>query len=178
MINGLQEKQCSSCKAVLPVTLFYIASATNRPRPYCKPCENRQRGERRRKAGPLHDERARRYTAKLSAMRRSGQQVARWILADSRGSDRKHGRENTLTLNFIESAIANGCTYCGETSLRMTLDRMDNATGHTPENVLAACIRCNYLRRHTPYAAWLEIVPSVRAAREKDLFGEWDGRCR
>src|SRR5579862_8733161 len=102
-------------------------------------------------------------------MRKSGDNVARWIYKDSRQSDRKSGLENDLTKEFIEAAIAGGCTYCGETALRMTLDRIDNARGHTQDNVVAACIRCNYLRRSVPYAAWLVIAPAVRQAREQGL---------
>ncbi len=100
------------------------------------------------------------------------------ILADCRSSDKKKHRLCDLTLEFVESTISNGCEYCGERSGRMTLDRIDNSLGHLQLNVRSACLRCNYLRRDVPYAAWLELVPSVRSAREKGLFGEWTGSTK
>jgi hypothetical protein len=60
----------------------------------------------------------------------------------------------------------------------MTLDRKDNDRGHTQDNVVPACIRCNYIRRHTPYEAWLCMVPGVRRARKEGFFGDWTGRTR
>lgn len=98
---------------------------------------------------------------------------SRIILRDSRESDRKAGRQHNLALEFIESLIASGCSYCGELTLKMTLDRKDNSTGHTHDNVVASCVRCNYIRRDMPYEAWLLIVPSIKRARELGLFGSW-----
>lgn len=104
--------------------------------------------------------------------------VPRWILEDSRGTDRKHGRKNDLTKKHIEEQIAKGCSYCGEKELRMTLDRIDNNEGHTQNNTTPACIRCNYIRRNMPYEAWLCLKPGLRKARKQGLFGDWVGRAR
>lgn len=101
---------------------------------------------------------------------------ARWILKDSRKSDRKLKRDNDLTEDFIEEKIAQGCNYCGETQLQLTLDRIDNSKGHTKENVVPCCIRCNLLRRDMPLTAWERIAPAVKAAREGGLFGVWTGQ--
>jgi hypothetical protein len=105
--------------------------------------------------------------------RRMGIKVERWILEDSRGSDKKYNRDNDLTKEFIEKEISNGCSYCGENSLRMTLDRIDNSLGHLQSNVVPACIRCNYARRDMPHEAWLCLVPGLIKARELGLFGDW-----
>jgi hypothetical protein len=100
------------------------------------------------------------------------------IFHDARGSDRKRGLISDLTRDAIEKLIARSCTYCGETALRMTLDRIDNAIGHLTSNIVPACIRCNYLRGNMPYQAWLVLVPGVRQAREMGFFGGWTGRAR
>lgn len=118
----------------------------------------------------------RRWKEKLKFRRRNGIDVAYFILQDSRGIDRKKGLRNDLTLELIEKKIKRGCSYCGEAKLRMTLDRIDNAKGHSKENVRAACIRCNYARGNMPYAAWLCLVEGMRQARLKGLFGTWIGR--
>jgi len=100
------------------------------------------------------------------------------IYADCRASDRRRGMDNDLTPEHIRSLIDQGCSYCGEAKLRMTLDRIDNERGHTQDNVVPACIRCNYIRRNMPYEAWLVIAKGIRKAREHGLFGEWVGRAK
>jgi hypothetical protein len=120
-----------------------------------------------------------RHYAKRTEERAAGLDPARWILIDSKASDRKAKRDGfDLTRDFVEGLIARGCMYCGETALRMTLDRIDNDKGHTKENVNPACIRCNYLRRDMPYAAWLLLCPALRQARERGAFGDWQCRAR
>ena len=95
-----------------------------------------------------------------------------WIYVDSRSSDRKFGRANDLTRDFIREQLAVGeCSYCVERNLRMTLDRIDNDLGHLQTSVVIACIRCNYARRDMPYQAWLVVAPAMRAARQTGLFG-------
>jgi len=99
---------------------------------------------------------------------------ARSILLDCRYADKKAGfGPNDLDLLFVESSIKDGCTYCGEVALRMSLDRIDNNQGHSKANVIACCVRCNYMRGSMPYEAWLHLVPAVRSARCKGLFGLW-----
>jgi hypothetical protein len=100
---------------------------------------------------------------------------AQAILADARRADRKRGRECDLDLDFIRAAVGAPCVYCGETEIRMTLDRVDNSLGHAKANVVGACERCNYLRRDMPYEAWLVVALGMRAARERGLFGTWTG---
>lgn len=101
--------------------------------------------------------------------------VAKTVLMDSRKADRKNGRENDLDLGFVRGFVEGACTYCGETELRMTLDRIDNTLGHLKSNVVGACERCNYARRDMPYAAWLVVAKAMREARDAGLFGVWSG---
>jgi hypothetical protein len=96
------------------------------------------------------------------------------IMADCKKFDKKHGFcEFDLDSEFVLSLISTGCHYCGETKLRMTLDRIDNAAGHTRTNVLPCCLRCNYIRGSMPFDAWMELVPAIRKAKELGLFGTW-----
>jgi len=55
----------------------------------------------------------------------------------------------------------------------MTLDRKDNDVGHVKDNVVPACVRCNYTRGDMPFDAWLVVAAGMRQAREKGLFGDW-----
>ncbi len=55
----------------------------------------------------------------------------------------------------------------------MTLDRLDNSKGHTKENVVPACYRCNMIKGNMPYEAWKFMVDGVKQARLANAFGEW-----
>lgn len=100
---------------------------------------------------------------------------ARAILYDSRQTDKKFGRSNDLEKDFICEMIRYPCSYCGETELRMTLDRIDNSLGHVKSNVVPACIRCNYARGNMPYEAWMYLTSGMRSARLAGAFGNWIG---
>jgi hypothetical protein len=97
------------------------------------------------------------------------------IFEDSRKTDRKADLYNDLTLDFVQALASNPCVYCGTTSVRMSLDRKDNSKGHTKDNVVRGCVRCNYTRGDMPYEAWVVVADGMRKAVELDLFGSWVG---
>lgn len=97
------------------------------------------------------------------------------FLRDSKSSDKKKSRQNDLDINIVKDLLSKPCSYCGETKLRITLDRIDNSIGHLKSNVVPACIRCNYTRRDMPYEAWLYLTESMRKAREAGAFDNWTG---
>lgn len=144
----------------------------------CRDCEN-LRGKAYRDGHRVSVEKWQRTKQDhLKVARRNLQHQHQFIYEDSRRSDKKAGLENDLDREFIRESIKDGCSYCGETELRMTLDRIDNAVGHLRANVVPACIRCNYTRKNMPYEAWLILGPAMRTARVAGLFGEWTGRAR
>ena len=175
-------KKCNACGKVLSVSEFdeRIVSGKRYLRTACKQCECKKRNDRLKRGGVTDTRREsqKRYLKKLKESRAKNDRPAHWIWRDSRGSARKKGLNHTLSEELISTIIANECQYCGETELRMTLDRIDNSKGYTEDNVVPACIRCNYARRDMPYEAWLLIAPGFRKAREQGVFGEWVGRCR
>lgn len=123
-------------------------------------------------------ERKEKYNKRKRNRRADPKYLSNTICEDSRKSDKKNNRDNDLTKEFIESLIKTGCSYCSETKLRMTLDRINNNLGHLQSNVVSACLRCNLARGDMPYEAWLCLVPGMRMAREKGLFGSWQGRVK
>ena len=145
------------------------ATYRNRPGRFykrCLKCENVYRKQ-------LPNRKAIRDRDSAKPSRTLKEEEDRWICVESRSSDRKRRRANDMTRPFIRELIKDGCLYCGETTLRMTLDRIDNTQGHIKTNVVPACVRCNLLRRDMPYAAWLILVPNVKQAREQGAFGAW-----
>ncbi len=144
----------------------------------CTPCLNAARLTKN--ASNLRHTRAvgRRAYERQKEQRRQGLNTEKFIYQDSRRTDRKAGRSNDLTKDFIAEQIAKGCAYCGETEIRMTLDRIDNDIGHTTGNVIPACIRCNYVRGNMPHTAWIVVARAMKRARGQGLFGDWTARRR
>lgn len=174
-------KLCHCCNLPKPLSDFRVVQRTA-GNPYikarCRACDL-ERVKKYQKAHPeqtkkTHD----RFAARDRDHRANGLRTEWFIYSDSRGSDRKSGYTNDLTKDFIRDAIKDGCQYCGETTIRMTLDRIDNTKGHTMDNVVPACIRCNYARRSMPYDAWLVVAKGMKEARESGLFGTWTGRVK
>jgi len=171
---------CKQCGTPKPENEFYTNRTAGKEyrKKVCSTCDNKKRGKRRvrsyahRCLDPLFKQKASAWQKKY---RSDPKNVAALIYKDSRKGDKKLGRDNDLDRAWIKETIADGCSYCGETELRMTLDRMDNTKGHTKDNVRAACIRCNFIRRAMPFSAWLCIVNGMREAREQGAFGDWVG---
>lgn len=165
---------CRDCGKSEPEVDFYrrVINGRSYPIHLCKRCKCRYRKKFHSPPGKV-EEWAKKQSAKRREERKLGLNTARFILHDSRRSDRKKGFDNDLDHLFINELISAGCHYCGETGLKMTLDRVDNGQGHLKENVLPACIRCNYIRRDMPIKAWFVVAESIRKAREDGLFGKW-----
>jgi len=173
----MSTKICRTCGEEKDTSCFYRHGVRSF-RSSCKPCWDRKAQQTKTRNHRNYGVSGKAHAAKTKASRARGEHVDRWICADSRKRDKKNGLENDLDREFIREAIKDGCSYCGETELRMTLDRIDNEKGHTKDNVVPACIRCNYTRKDMPYEAWLLVAPGMRAAREARLFGTWTGRVR
>lgn len=142
---------------------------------YCRLCRNKQRHEAARKRYLIPQNKIKK-SASHKRFRQDPSKRANVIAIDSKASDKKHNREYNLTIEYIAELIKNPCTYCEETNLQMTLDRMNNSLGHIIGNVVPACIRCNLIRKAMPYEAWLLLAPALKEAREKSLFGDWIGK--
>ena len=172
---GMSSRMCRECGETV---LEKLVKTRLGRRNLCRVCHNVEQ-KKWRPENPLSVKRTwKKHHARLSHERRTRKNIEKFIYEDSRRSDKKKGFTNNLTKEFIKEQIAKGCSYCGETELRMTLDRIDNDLGHTKKNVVPACIRCNYARRSMPYEAWLCLKPGLRRARKQGLFGDWTGKCR
>lgn len=185
MGNTADTKLCNSCGVHKPTHQFG-KNHKGKLRGYCKVCFNKQAHacEKKRWGTPegaeLKRAKDKRSQDRRKQLRRSEDslQIAKIIVEDSRKTDKKLNRINDLDTSWVMLEIAKPCQYCGENSLRMTLDRIDNSLGHVKNNVTPACIRCNYARRDMPHTAWIKLAPAMREARLAGDFGVWTGRCR
>lgn len=175
-------KRCNACKEYKPTIEFSTRIVKGRRyfRTSCLKCESFKRTQRLRQNGQTiaRKEAWKRYEAKRKIRRQSKSpiEIAHWICEDSKKSARKRGLEFDLEEAIIAKFIVNGCVYCGEKNLRITLDRIDNAKGYKMDNIKPACIRCNYARGNMPYSAWKYLITGMRKARLAGAFGDWQSK--
>lgn len=149
-------RNCARCLQDLPLESFEGNRST------CRSCRKKDR----RNDGIYGREYERRR-------RRNPSLRSSYILKDSRKSDRRLGRENDLTKEFIEALIQLPCSYCHRSHAKMTLDRKDNARGHLQDNVVPACVDCNYFRRDMPYEHWQAFLSILRRQVGQGLYDDW-----
>ncbi len=168
----MNTKLCTKCKVDKPKEDFPNRTSGGKTylHSFCRICKN---AERKKYAKNEPPEYSRNYQR---ARRLDPAKRPYHILIDSRKNDKKKGFENDLDLEFITSAIEKPCAYCGEGAILKSLDRIDNLLGHLKTNVVVSCKRCNLTRGNMPYEAWLCVAEGMRVARERRLFGEWDGK--
>lgn len=164
-------KICRTCKISKNVSEFYTYN-NGTVKPDCKTCAN-QISYKKEKINDRYTARRIKFNDTQKIRRKDPKYFAKFLLKGSKDSDNRLGRVNDFSEEFVESLISQPCCYCGDITLKMTLDRIDNSIGHLQSNVVPACIRCNYLRRDMPYIAWYHLLPAIRSARENGLFGDW-----
>ena len=169
--------QCKKCKRKRRESFFYLNRTAGKEyrKSICKNCDNKARTSRAMRWRPHTQEQIEKRRLSNLRYRKSPKARVGSIIRDARHFDKRKGFDHRLTTAWVSQQISKPCSYCGERTLLMTLDRIDNLKGHVPENLNSACLRCNYLRRDMPFAAWIVIVPAVRLARERGLFSGWDG---
>lgn len=157
-----ETKRCKDCCRERPLTSFKLLRSGNSRLGICTSCMS----SREYRANPA------RFLRKAALKRAKYPHLS--VLSDCRKADKKRGRVgNDLDRTFVKEALDEPCRYCGNTQVKMTLDRLDNTLAHTKANVVPACMRCNYIKNSMPHAAWLHIAPAVREAVTLGLFGDW-----
>jgi len=141
----------------------------------CKTCENKRAATRKRERLNRRPALKVQLAYREQDQRQDPKYRASLVTKDSRRSDTRAGRVNTLDVVAVRELLRSPCSYCGTTTMKMTLDRVDNSIGHVLSNVVPACIRCNMCRGSMPYEAWLVLVPAVKEAATRGLFGDWTG---
>jgi hypothetical protein len=169
----MDNKTCRTCGQPKSLDQFEKQARNEKTywRSQCKECKNKYDYQQIR----AHPEKYLRKRIKNAEQRWDPRKRAQFILSDSKLYDQQHGLENDLNKPFIEQIISSGCTYCDTKDYKIGLDRIDNKLGHLCSNVVSSCTRCNFIRRDMPYEAWLIIVPSIKEAVQKNLFGDWTG---
>lgn len=174
----METKTCNRCKQELPIQKFNTRKERGKVylQSRCRACKKQQA----RDAGWNNPETAKlsleRKLARVRARREDNANRARFILTDAKSWDKKAGLVSDLDEETVTRLIEQPCSYCGETDLPMTLDRIDNVLGHTAANVVGACYRCNMTRGSMPHQAWIFVAEGMARARAAGAFGDWRSR--
>jgi hypothetical protein len=87
-----------------------------------------------------------RFTKYLSEQEGKTRYRASTLIKVYKKYDKKNGYHSNLTIDYLIDNIFNKkCTYC-HTTENLGCDRVDNNKGHTTDNVVPACGRCNITR--------------------------------
>lgn len=92
-------------------------------------------------------------------LRKSQPTSTRW--RDFKSACRKNRRENLLTREEFMSFWQKPCTYCGNTTPTVNLDRLDNDVGYTIDNVAPCCIPCNRAKNTMSKEEYIEHCKNV-----------------
>lgn len=87
--------------------------------------------------------------------------------------DRKRQRDDTLSWNEAKPLMESPCHYCG-VNPGGGLDRLDSSRGHSADNVVPCCRKCNNILSDLPEEAKQYLAPGLRQIREKGLFENWE----
>lgn len=109
--------------------------------------------------------------ATFALRRPAGTSARNRVLKAYKGAARRRGLAWALTDEDFDKITAQACHYCGcPPSARSVqaqgrseftyngIDRVDNAIGYIPGNVVPACSQCNYAKKDMPYdefMAWI-----------------------
>ena len=77
-------------------------------------------------------------------------------------SKTRRNLEFTITQDDYDSIVSKGCAYCGlQKKLFIGLDQIDAGKGYTVENLNAACVSCNFVKRNSSMDAFLQKCKDV-----------------
>ena len=173
-------KTCSKCKEEKSIENFQQIVKKGRiyHRGACESCRYKMRRWYYENNPEVWERRKAIENKQRQAARQDKTTRAKFIVRDAKGSDRKKGFDNDLTIEFVQALIQNGCAYCTSQE-KLSLDRIDNTIGHTQNNVQPCCWSCNYIRRDMPWEAWKIVSKAVKEATERGLLQNWraGGRC-
>lgn len=181
---SVMTKQCSRCKKSFEnnaLTFRKVIKNKNRKKLWlCSVCLSLHTEEMRKKA----------YLTRLSSetyriKRRdyvSKNREKIWLqnaalpnrYARSKSNAKSRGLDWNISLEEYSSFLALPCTYCNKMhdSIGIGLDRLDNAKGYEPNNVVPACGVCNISRgdylTHEEMQVFMKAIIKYRSNKSED----------
>lgn len=150
------------------------------PLPICRYCDEELPTRRRKVCDQCRKERQR---ALQAAWRKRPANILTVRYSQIRRRAKKKGLPFTLTKQDAAPFVGAPCHYCGDPQKGLHLDRVDNARGYEPDNVVPCCPRCNYWKWAHTVESFLEHAKRIAGhqlnapARSKGaLIAPFNGR--
>lgn len=87
---------------------------------------------------------------------------AKNLISSYKQKDKKNGFSEVIDFDkqwIVDNIFTSKCKYCGETDWRkLGCDRKDNTKGHTKDNVVPCCQRCNSKKGKMTYDEYIKRV--------------------
>lgn len=87
--------------------------------------------------------------------------------------DLKKGLPETISKDKALQMMMLPCSYC-DVENGHGLDRLDNTLGHSENNVVSCCEKCNYILVDLPVEAKKLLASGLKNIRNKGLFEKWE----
>ena len=89
------------------------------------------------------------------------------MLSSYKNKDKKRGFSNNITHEYLNNMLSKNCVYCGSDN-KIGLDRLNNKEGHTIDNTVPCCIRCNTTRNDNfSYLEMIELGKAIKIIDSK-----------
>lgn len=86
--------------------------------------------------------------------------------------DKTHSFENDLSTEWAYKRIQSDCFYCLGSG--GGLDRKDSSIGHTYDNTVPCCEKCNNILSDLPYAAKLFLKAGLQEIQKLNILKSWE----
>lgn len=165
---------CYNCKIEKPLTADNFCKEKHRPSGFaylCRVCDNKRKDNRKERYKKLSEEDKLKHKAKNRRYTSEGYGRATALICAYRKMDRARGLSCDLNREFLVNEIFNKpCVYCGDTSLKLGCDRLDNRVGHTISNVVPCCVICNRTRMNNfTYDEMLILGKTIALVKQRRL---------
>lgn len=161
-------KECNQCPVDPALAGHWSWSKANNRwvcRQYIKVQQKKYRDKRR--ADPV------RYAAHQDYMKKHGTEKSlHYRVGAYKSEDKRKGFAETLSVEQATPIMNLPCTYC-KVEMSGGLDRVDNTQGHTVDNVVPCCVKCNGILIDLPYQAKLLLAEGLKAARLAGYLDTW-----
>jgi hypothetical protein len=172
----MHTRTCYRCKQDFPATseFFYSDASRSLGLSYeCRAClSERKKGRDRRteRWTNLTPEQRAKVVARKRRYAKTDKGRAIFLAKAYQAIDKAKGHASDITQRFLLDRIFRArCVYCGVDN-KLGCDRLDNAKGHTMDNVVPACGDCNAIRgarfTHEEMKVIGAAMAQVRASRD------------
>jgi hypothetical protein len=148
----MHTRACYRCKQDFPATSEFFYSDASRPLGLsyeCRAClrdRNKGRDRRTERWANLSLDQRKKVRERQRRYAKTDKGRAIFLAKAYEAIDKAKGQTSEVTQMFLlEQIFPSRCVYCGTVD-RLGCDRIDNAKGHTLDNIVPACGDCNVMR--------------------------------